>query len=129
MLPDRSVLIGQKLARIAKIRKFKCDILSNFQTMCGGSNSDIKVGMLSGFTIRSISSFQILGTRLPFSILYFTAYPLCLLKTIGLILISIQIASQIFHNPHNPQNQICLHSAKFENICLLQSQTNCLPSL
>ena len=33
MLPDRSVLIGQKLVENAKIQKFKCDILSNFQTM------------------------------------------------------------------------------------------------
>ena len=30
----RSVLIGQKLVKDAKIQKFKCDILSNFQTMC-----------------------------------------------------------------------------------------------
>ena len=34
MLPDRSVFIGQKLMKNAKIQKFKCDILSNFQTMC-----------------------------------------------------------------------------------------------
>ena len=34
MLPDRSVVIGQKLVEKAKIQKFKCDILSNFQTMC-----------------------------------------------------------------------------------------------
>ena len=33
MLPDRSVLIGQKLVENAEIKKFKCDILSNFQTM------------------------------------------------------------------------------------------------
>ena len=33
MLPDRSVLIGQKLVGNAKIKKLKCDILSNFQTM------------------------------------------------------------------------------------------------
>ena len=33
MLPDRSVLIGQKLVENAKIQKFKCDILRNFQTM------------------------------------------------------------------------------------------------
>ena len=33
VLPDRSVLIGQKLVENAKIQKFKCDILSNFQTM------------------------------------------------------------------------------------------------
>ena len=34
VLPDRSVLIGQKLVENAKIQKFNCDILSNFQTMC-----------------------------------------------------------------------------------------------
>ena len=34
MLPDRSVLIEQKLVENAKIPKFKCDILSNFQTLC-----------------------------------------------------------------------------------------------
>ena len=33
VLPDGSVLIGQKLVENAKIQKFKCDILSNFQTM------------------------------------------------------------------------------------------------
>ena len=33
-LPDRSVLIGQKLVKNAKIRKFKCDILGDFQTLC-----------------------------------------------------------------------------------------------
>ena len=31
VLPDRSVLIGQKLV---KMPKFKCDILDNFQTLC-----------------------------------------------------------------------------------------------
>ena len=34
MIPDRSVLIGQKLVENAKIKKLKCDILNNFQTMC-----------------------------------------------------------------------------------------------
>ena len=34
MLPDRSILIGQKLVENAKIKKFKCDILSDFQTLC-----------------------------------------------------------------------------------------------
>ena len=33
VLPDRSILIGQKLVENAKIQKFKCDILSNCQTM------------------------------------------------------------------------------------------------
>ena len=34
MLPDRSVLIGQKLVENAKIEKLKCDILGDFQTLC-----------------------------------------------------------------------------------------------
>ena len=34
VLPDRSVLIGQKLVENAKIKKFKCDILDDFQTLC-----------------------------------------------------------------------------------------------
>ena len=34
VLPDRSVLIGQKLAENAKIKISKFDILSHFQTMC-----------------------------------------------------------------------------------------------
>ena len=32
--PFWSVLIGQKLPENAKVKKFKCNILSNFQTMC-----------------------------------------------------------------------------------------------
>ena len=34
MLPDKSVLIGQKWVENAKIQTFKCDILSDFQTIC-----------------------------------------------------------------------------------------------
>ena len=34
VLPDRSVLIGQKLVENAEIKKFKCNILSNFQRLC-----------------------------------------------------------------------------------------------
>ena len=33
VLPDRSVLIGQKLVENAKIKKMKWDILGDFQTM------------------------------------------------------------------------------------------------
>ena len=33
VLPDMSILLGQKLVKNAKFQKFKCDILSNFQTM------------------------------------------------------------------------------------------------
>ena len=39
VLPDRSLLIRQKLVENAKIKNFKCDILSNFQTMCKGVKS------------------------------------------------------------------------------------------
>ena len=38
MLPDRSILIGQKLAKNAKIEKFKCDIFGDFQTLCRSIN-------------------------------------------------------------------------------------------
>ena len=37
VLPDKSLLIGQKLLENAKDEKFKWDILSNFQTLCGAS--------------------------------------------------------------------------------------------
>ena len=33
MLPDRSILKGQKLMESAKIEKLKCDILGDFQTL------------------------------------------------------------------------------------------------
>ena len=53
MLPDRSVLIGQKLVENAKIQKIKCDILSNFQTMwrgvsCVGCNLGSNMMMQTG---------------------------------------------------------------------------------
>ena len=35
VLPDRSILLRQKLLENAKIEKFKCDIFSNFQTLWG----------------------------------------------------------------------------------------------
>ena len=34
VLPDRSILRGQKLVENAKIEKFKCDIFGDFQTRC-----------------------------------------------------------------------------------------------
>ena len=33
VLPDMSILIGQKLVENAKIQQFKCDFLSSFQTL------------------------------------------------------------------------------------------------
>ena len=35
-LPDRSISIGQKLVENAKIQKFKCDFLDDFQTLWSG---------------------------------------------------------------------------------------------
>ena len=37
VLPDRSILVGQKMVKnvkIEKIEKIKCDIFGDFQTMC-----------------------------------------------------------------------------------------------
>ena len=34
VLPDRTILIGQKMVENAKNKKFKCDILGDFQTLC-----------------------------------------------------------------------------------------------
>ena len=46
VLPDKSILIRQKLIKNAKIQKFKCDIISNFQPMWvrhSGWNNPINV--------------------------------------------------------------------------------------
>ena len=48
VLPDRSVIIGQKLVENAKIKKFNCHILSNFQTKCFCSS--VKRHLLSNAT-------------------------------------------------------------------------------
>ena len=50
-LPERSLLIRQKLVEIAKIKKFKCDILSYFQTMWSH---------LSQFLVKKHSVFLVL---------------------------------------------------------------------
>ena len=42
MLPDRSILIVQKLVENAKIQNFKCNILSNFQTMWSSLNLNFR---------------------------------------------------------------------------------------
>ena len=57
-LPDRSVLIGQKLVENAKIPKLKCDILRDFQTMWGGEKvlKDFVVINLESRTIKISSS-------------------------------------------------------------------------
>ena len=43
MLPDMSFLRRKKLVKNAKIEKFKCDILSHFQTLCLLSNEMILI--------------------------------------------------------------------------------------
>ena len=55
MLPDRRLLIGQKWLENAKIQKFKCDILGDFQTLCstkdycGGADfGDFLIGVCGG---------------------------------------------------------------------------------
>ena len=40
MLPDKPLLIGQKLIENAKIEKFRCDILGDFQTLCERQSYD-----------------------------------------------------------------------------------------
>ena len=39
VLPDRSILIGQKLVENAEIKKFKWNILDDFQTFVSKNNS------------------------------------------------------------------------------------------
>ena len=51
VLPDRSLLIGQKLVEKAKIEKSKCDILGDFQTLCK-SYLEIIISISKGETIQ-----------------------------------------------------------------------------
>ena len=53
--------IGQKLVEIAEIEKFKCDILSNFQTMW---NSQIRMNMFEIVVKRDWKDFQCMTVRL-----------------------------------------------------------------
>ena len=55
VLPDRSVLSGQKLVENAKIQKFKCDILSKFQTICRVSKQVLDGNFHESFEIWDIS--------------------------------------------------------------------------
>ena len=59
MLPDRSVLIGQKLVENAKIEKFKCDILGDFQTLCSRNTYFFNLRFI--FRIRQHIQDQIVG--------------------------------------------------------------------
>ena len=43
MVPDRSLLIRQKLMETAKIEKFQCDILGDIQTLCISTNPKVHI--------------------------------------------------------------------------------------
>ena len=73
MLPDRSVLIGQKLVENAKIQKFKCDILDDFQTMCEGKmnhkwikNGKIKIREKNSRILFTVNSVRFLSIQQAF---------------------------------------------------------------
>ena len=59
MLPDRAILIGQKIVENAKIKKFKCDIFADFQTMCSHC---MKINRKSHMNFRLAKQNKI-GTR------------------------------------------------------------------
>ena len=52
-----SILIRQKLVENAKIQKLKCDILSNFQTMCVHERSELQVLAGTLFTFFILTNF------------------------------------------------------------------------
>ena len=52
VLPDRSVLIDQKLVESVKIEKFKCDILADFQTLWASRLSKPNFWTFVGFFMR-----------------------------------------------------------------------------
>ena len=47
-LPDRSILIGQKMVENAKIQKLKCDILGDFQTLCTSTTKGLHFVVVFG---------------------------------------------------------------------------------
>ena len=58
VLPDRSILIGQKMVENVKIQKLLCDILSNFQTMCRRREEQAGEWLLSQSCYCTFSSLQ-----------------------------------------------------------------------
>ena len=59
MLPDRSLLIGQKLAKNAKIEELKCDILGDFQTLWVPLNGRLtKVALLILYSYSNLRRAQ-----------------------------------------------------------------------
>ena len=42
VLPDKSLLIGQKLAENVKVKKLSCDNFGNFQTLCKDAFWEVK---------------------------------------------------------------------------------------
>ena len=81
VLPDRSVLIVQKLVKNAKIQKSKCDILGNFQTLWCSSGSLITDQMCHGSLNRGIrdNTNLTMGLILPIGsnwLIDYISYPL-----------------------------------------------------
>ena len=64
VLPDRSVFIGQKLVEKAKIQKFKCDNLSNFQTLCKSCKRHISICVIGFFPISNSVHLSRLTSKL-----------------------------------------------------------------
>ena len=87
MLPDRSILIGQKLVENAKIEKVKCDFFGDFQTLCVGELMIIPAMLLEHdfyiddtfdlrTKVRICANFQYFFSTTPI----FVLLPCCFLK-------------------------------------------------
>ena len=63
MLPDRSILIGQKLVKNAKMESFKCDVFGDFQTLCLKVVMNVPVKI--SWRVKSASPFVELGNDFP----------------------------------------------------------------
>ena len=63
VLPDRSILIGQKLVKNAKMESFKCDVFGDFQTLCLKVVMNVPVKI--SWRVKSASPFVELGNDFP----------------------------------------------------------------
>ena len=67
-LPDRSVLIGQNWVENAKIEKFKCDILDDFQILCSGFDKSCVILAFYKEKWRSMDGMTL--NKLPLSLIH-----------------------------------------------------------
>ena len=63
MLPDRSVLIGQKLMENANTQNSKCDILSNFHTLCMKGGAYYIIILAPGYVCRCNALMSLLTSN------------------------------------------------------------------